>query len=300
MDLKVSDIGEKRIVKYILSKCKSIIPDDCAITSLNNDINLVSTTDMLIQSSHFPDFMNYYDMGFKSVTVNVSDIASMGAKPLGYLSSIALFSDLDWECFKQLFQGILDACDYYDIPLIGGDINQASEIIISGTALGLSESVLRKNIYNKGDLIAITGDLGYQGLNFYKKIYNQPFAKIREGLILNDNGITAATDITDGLSSELYEMFDGENGFLIYEDEFNITDEFKKEAKSLNIDYLDLILNFGEDFELLFIFPKSKKILLEKLMDFKVIGEVIGDSCIEIVLSNGKREKIVNKGYEHF
>ena len=239
-------------------------------------------------------------MGFKSVTVNVSDIASMGAKPLGYLSSIALFNDLDWECFKQLFQGILDACDYYNIPLIGGDINQASEIIISGTALGLSKNVLRKNVYNKGDLIAITGDLGLQGLNFYKKIYKQPFAKVREGLILNDNGITAATDITDGLSSELYEMFNGEMGFLIYENKFDITDEFKKQAESLNIDYLDLILNFGEDFELLFIFPKCKKKTLEKLMNFKVIGEVIENSDIEIILSNGKKEKLVNKGYEHF
>ena len=89
MTLKVSDIGEKELVRYIIAHSKEITPDDTAISRFNST-NLISTCDMLIQSRHFPKNMTYFDMGFKSVTVNVSDLAAMGAKPLGFLLSIAI------------------------------------------------------------------------------------------------------------------------------------------------------------------------------------------------------------------
>ena len=89
MTLKVSDIGEKELVKYIIANSREITPDDTAITPFNGS-NLISTCDMLIQSRHFPENMSYFDMGFKSVTVNVSDLAAMGAKPLGFLLSMAI------------------------------------------------------------------------------------------------------------------------------------------------------------------------------------------------------------------
>ena len=88
MTLKVSDIGEKELVRYIISNSKDITPDDTAITDFDNT-NLISTCDMLIQSRHFPQNMSYFDMGFKAVTVNVSDLAAMGAEPLGFLLAIA-------------------------------------------------------------------------------------------------------------------------------------------------------------------------------------------------------------------
>ena len=84
MTLKVSDIGEKELIRYIIANSKDITPDDTAVTQLNST-NLISTCDMLIQSRHFPENMSYFDMGFKAVTVNVSDLAAMGAEPLGFL-----------------------------------------------------------------------------------------------------------------------------------------------------------------------------------------------------------------------
>ena len=129
MTLKVSDIGEKELVKYIIANSKKITPDDTAVTPFL-DLNLISTCDMLIQSRHFPKNMSYFDMGFKAVTVNVSDLAAMGAEPLGFLLSIAIPKDLEVDSFKQIIDGVFKACDYYSIPLIGGDTNEASEIII--------------------------------------------------------------------------------------------------------------------------------------------------------------------------
>lgn len=303
MSLKVSDIGEKELVRYIIANSRSITPDDTAITAFNNT-NLISTCDMLIQSRHFPENMSYYDMGFKAVTVNVSDLAAMGAEPLGFLLAIALPKDLDIESFKEILEGVLKACDYYEIPLIGGDTNESSEIIITGTALGLTDKPIMKDTYQKGDLIAVTGYIGFAALGFelgdldniYSKHALKPKAKIKEGIILK-NFATSATDITDGLASELYEIKKDDYGFMIYEEMLDISDEYKRLADNLNLDYLDLILHVGEDFELLFTISKDN---IEKLpFDYKVIGEVTDSDAVELTLENGFVERIENRGYEH-
>lgn len=304
MTLKVSDIGEKELVRYIISHSKNIIPDDTAITSFEGT-KLISTCDMLIQSRHFPDNMSYFNMGFKAVTVNVSDLAAMGAEPLGFLLSIAIPKDLSVDSFKEIIDGVLNACDYYKIPLIGGDTNEASEIIINGTALGLTDSPLMKDSYNKDDLICITGDIGLAALGFeletldniYVKHALRPEARIREGIILK-NFATSATDITDGLASELYTIKKDGFGFMIYEDMLNISEEYKSMAEKLNLDYLDLILHVGEDFELLFTINKEN---IEKLpIDYMIIGEVTDSDVVEMTLENGFVETIKNKGYEHY
>ena len=293
MTLKVSDIGEKELVKYIIANSKKITPDDTAVTPFL-DLNLISTCDMLIQSRHFPKNMSYFDMGFKAVTVNVSDLAAMGAEPLGFLLSIAIPKDLEVDSFKQIIDGVFKACDYYSIPLIGGDTNEASEIIISGTALGTCDKPLMKNTYKQGDLVAITGDIGLAALGFeletldniYVEKALKPKARIKEGQILKDYGATSATDITDGLASELYEIKKDNFGFMIYEELLDISDEYKNMANGLDLDYLDLILHVGEDFELLFTISKDD---LEKLpIDYKVIGV------------QSKNGKIKYNGYEHY
>ncbi len=302
MTLKISDIGEKELIKYILSASPEIVPDDSAIVNFDNN-NLISTCDMLIESKHFPENMSYYQMGFKSVTVNVSDLAAMGADALAFLLSIALPRELKLSDFKEIISGVTDACKYYNIPLVGGDTNEASEIIISGTALGLCDNPLMKDTYKKGDLICLTGDIGLAALGFHlngDNIYTDkalnPKARLKEGIILKNKGITSATDITDGLASELYEIKKENFGFLIYEDKLGISDEYKKISENLNLNYLDLILHVGEDFELLFTMDKDTDLDIS----YKIIGEVNGTGKVELKLSDGKITEIQNKGYNHY
>ena len=302
MALNVSDIGEKELINYILSKSNDITPDDTAITKFC-DTNLISTCDMLIESKHFPKEMSYFQMGFKAVTVNVSDLAAMGASPIGFLLSIALPKDLEVNNFKEIINGVVDACDYYKIPLIGGDTNEASEIIISGTALGLCDRPLMKNTSKAGDLICITGDIGLAGLGFnlkedniYTKKALKPIARLNEGVIIKDAGATSATDITDGLASELYEMKPDSLGFMIYEDKFNISQEYKDLSSKLGLNYLDLLLHIGEDFELIFTIGKDNDLGI----DFNIIGEVNKSNKIQITLSNGEIREIENRGYNHY
>ena len=302
MALKVSDIGEKELINYILSKSEDIVADDTAVTRFS-DTNLISTCDMLIASKHFRSRMSYFQMGFKSVTVNVSDLAAMGADPLGFLLSIALPKDLEVEHFKEIIDGVINACNYYNIPLIGGDTNEASEIIISGTALGLCDNPLLKNTANEGDFLCITGDIGLAALGFNlneDNIYTdkslKPLARLKEGKIIKDAGATSATDITDGLASELYEMKRDSLGFMIHEDKLEISDEFKEISSKLELDYLELILHVGEDFELVFTVSDVDDLDI----DFKVIGEVKNSNKIQITLSNGEIKEIDNRGYNHY
>jgi thiamine-monophosphate kinase len=190
--------------------------------------------------------------------------------------------------------------------LIGGDTNEASEIIMSGTALGLCDEPLMKNTYSKGDVVAVTGNLGIAALGFeletsyniYVKKAFKPRAKPEEGQILRKFGATSCTDITDGLASELYEIKRDGFGFMIYEEMLKVSDEYKQLASELNLDYLDLILHVGEDFELLFTISREN---LEKLpIDCIVIGEVTDSDVVELTLENGYVERIKNKGYEHY
>ena len=200
MSLKVADIGEKELVKYIIANSKEITADDTAVTQFSST-NLISTCDMLIQSRHFPENMSYFNMGFKSVTVNVSDLAAMGAEPLGFLLAIAIPKDLELDSFKEIIEGVLSACDYYSIPLIGGDTNEASEIIISGTALGSCDEPLMMDNYSIGDVVAVTGDIGLAALGFELEDFNniyvkkalKPLARINEGITLKNSGATSAT-----------------------------------------------------------------------------------------------------------
>ena len=305
MTLKVSDIGEKELVKYIIANSNDIIPDDAAISQLK-DSNLISTCDMLIQSRHFPKKMSYFEMGFKSVTVNVSDLAAMGSEPVGFLLSIAVPKDLALDDFKEIIDGVLNACSFYSIPLIGGDTNEASEIIISGTALGLCDEPLMKDTYEIDDLLVLTGDIGHAAMGFNLESQNniyvnkalKPIARLKEGILIKNAQATSATDITDGLASELYEIKKDGFGFIVYEEMLDITEDYKRLAGKLGLNYLDLILHVGEDFELLFTISKDN---LEKLnIDYKVIGQVTDSDKIELILENGFVEEIINKGYEHY
>ena len=368
--IKVSEIGEKGLIERIIEKsrtCSSCgfdihtdfsnfatsIGDDSALTNVNMDDNsyLVTSTDMLIQSSHFPKGMTYFQMGYKSVVVNVSDLASMGAENIGFLLNIAIPKDMLLDDFDDLICGVIRACDNYNIPLIGGDTNEANEIIISGTAIGHIDKnkVLMKYGFEKGDLVCISDELGYAALGFellalkekdlnlyqekiekIKEIDStiidlallkalKPEAKYDEGHILREhntaNNRVSATDITDGLASEFYEILNSDKkfsnlndsnssnsytkGIRIYEEKLPVEDEFKEIANILDLSYLDLFLHVGEDFEFLFTINEEIKDQLSTEMNYYVIGEITDNNTVEIVLSNGQIEKISSRGYQH-
>jgi len=327
--MKISDLGEKKLIKRIIANIKSHLRDfnieglgdDAAIIDMGREY-IVATADLLRQISHFPEPMTHEQMGWKSVTVNVSDLAAMGAKPLGFLLSMGLPAHMKVEEFDELLKGILKACDHYKIPLIGGDTKEADEIIVAGTAIGitLKENVLLKSGSREGDLIGVTGQLGLAAAGMKiifsrtkevpiadtSRIMNhalKPRARLKESLIIaKSHLVNAATDITDGLVSELNELIKASPktiGIKLYEDKLPIPQEVEEVAKFIKEDPLELGLYYGEDFELLFTLSPENITPLRAQLDFHIIGEVTTTGKIEIVDKEGGTYTLPVKGYEH-
>lgn len=346
----ISDLGEKKLINRIIKRTKDLqssyffkdpkinysLGDDAALIDLsdikNKDNFLVLTSDMLLEKSHFPSQMTAQDRGWKIVTVNVSDIAAMGAIPHGLILSMGLPPDMELSYFDDLIEGILEACKYYQLPLVGGDTNESSQLVLSGTVIGSVEKskAMLKTGAREGDLLAVTGDLGLAAAGFeilfsshkqqdrikeiipelhiqkFIKHAIKPQAKLKEGIIAaNSDKITAATDISDGLVSELEEIIKAAKktsktlGVRIWEEKIPITPELKKLAKYFKIDPLSWALYYGEDFELLFSIKKDSLEFLKDKINLIVLGEVTSTGFMEIVNKKGETKILTPGGYQH-
>lgn len=337
MPSKISDIGEKELIKRILKKTKSqfnsFFLDKRIFESLNDDAALldfednylVATSDMLIRSAHFPEEMSFKQIGKKIVTVNASDLAGMGAQPLGIIVSMGLSRDMFVDNFDQMIDGILEACSFYEMPFIGGDTNESGELTLCGTCVGMvnKKKVFMKSGANIGDLVAVTGLLGlaaagfevllskksdFQNLNPLIKdtvLHHalEPEARLKEGILLSGTGsVTSATDITDGLVSEIGEILNASQegvGITIYEDMLPIPVEVHEIANMTGKDPLELALYYGEDFELLLTIKKDHFQEIKEKVALYEIGKVTSSGEIEIVNKDGTTNILIPRGYEH-
>lgn len=335
---KVSDVGEKELIKRILKKSSSKIInssffDNLGIKSLNDDaalINfgdkyLVATSDILFKSAHFPPEMAPDQMGEKVVTVNVSDLAAMGSKPLGIIIAVGLPKEMPLDDFDKLIDGILKGCSKYEMMLIGGDTNESQELTISGTCLGIvgKDQVLMKDGASPGDIVAVTGTLGLAAAGFetlfnpelefkdldenYKNLILKhalnPEARSEEGFLLAKSGfVTSATDITDGLASEIGELINASSkniGITIYEECIPINDAVLEVARKVFKNPLEFALYYGEDFELLLTVKKDTFEQISAEIPLHKIGEVTSSGKMILVCKNGAEEILKPRGYEH-
>ena len=339
--LKISDIGEKRLIKRLLSRSQKSIPhspffnrffNEISLESLEDDAALlpigeqylVITSDLLFQPSHFPPEMSPQEIGMKSVIVNLSDLAAMGAQPLGIIMSMGFPPDLLLEDFDSLVEGILKTCEKYDIALLGGDTNQTDDITLCGTALGMvdRDKVLMKHGAQKGDLVAVTGVLGSAAAGFevllnyerfkdalnptekYEILKNalKPNARVKEGLGLSEGKATSCTDITDGLVSEMGEIIEASDqaiGILFYEDKIPMNPIVEAVSRISDKSVREMALYYGEDFELLFTISPQDFSSIQDKMEVHVIGEVTSSGRIEMIDKEGRTNLLVPRGYEH-
>lgn len=334
----ITELGEKKLIKRLLKRSRTIpfnptffdeksrhsLSDDAALINLG-DYYLVITTDLLLKSAHFPAKMSYQQMGEKVVTVNVSDLAAMGAKPLGITVAMALPPDLTVDEFDKIVEGIIQACQKYEIPLIGGDTNESSELTFSGTSLGRvdKDKVLMRCGAQEGNVVAVTGPLGLAAAGFEviknpsvfekwsstfkEKILKsslEPQAQLDKGLKLAEYpGVTSVTDISDGLLSELGEIMDSnpaDIGVMIREEHLPIPEEVKQVGEMMGKDVLKLALTCGEDFELLVTIKNDRYPELQDKIGLQKIGYITKSGQIQMINKEGKTKILTPKGYEHF
>jgi thiamine-monophosphate kinase len=325
--MKLSETGELTLLELIRrrfgKRSKNIIlgiGDDSAVIKPENS-DLLITTDMMVEDVHFDlRWTTTFQLGFKLVSVNVSDIYAMGGRPSFMLLNLGVPDSMDVKTFKRIFDGIEEALQTYKMTLIGGDMSSSSKIVLSATVGGHAEKYISRKGAKAGDRIYVTGCLGDSscGLELLKKI-KRPFEiekKHKIGLGLkwdtvlplmkrhlmplakgSDRFIGKATsmmDISDGLIIDLTRLCkESRAGANIYTDKLPISDELKEASEYLGIPPLVFVLGGGEDYELLFTAPENKKV------DAVCIGEIT-KSDIKVLDKNGKTVKLNIKGYQHF
>jgi thiamine-monophosphate kinase len=159
--MRISDLGEQGLLKLIQPYClPNSIGDDGAIVKLSPDRELVVTTDVLVDGVHFSDrTTTAEDVGWRAVAANLSDLAAMGAQPLGITVGLSLPSDLPVEWLERLYVGMQTCLARYGTGIIGGDLTRSSVATVAITALGEVDParVIRRSTARVGDAIVVTG-----------------------------------------------------------------------------------------------------------------------------------------------
>ncbi|MHC1681088.1 MAG: thiamine-phosphate kinase [Methanomassiliicoccales archaeon] len=316
---RLSDVGEKRMVRSIASMLTAsahLGPGDDAAAIEFGDRYLVVSTDMLWETTHFHPRMSWWQKGWMAAAVNLSDIAAMGAQPLGLLLAMGLPSSLDENLVREMVQGAADCCDHFGTDYLGGDTKECSELVLTGTSLGAApkSGLLTRKGARPGDLLMMTGTAGLASAGLlaleheivsekaFRALF-EPQPRIKEGTLLSSTGQgTSCMDTSDGLSMSLHEL--GEASGVSFEVDASavpIDPEVERLANIVKKDQLEIALHGGGDYQLLFtIKPEGSSEVLNALgSEAKVIGR-----CVEgrrNVLKRGRsRKELEPKGYEHF
>ncbi|NJD99238.1 thiamine-phosphate kinase [Thermococcus sp. LS1] len=306
---------EREIIELFMKHLKKQgdlpLGDDAGALRIGDEW-LVATNDMLVRKTDVPDIMTPEQVGFKAVTMNVSDVAAMGARPIGFLFSLGVPRGFDGLYLEGVAKGIGKALEFYEIPVLSADTNEADDLIIDGMALGRTRRLLTRSGAKPGDLVCITGDIGRSlaGLLVWKNdldvslstkeiLYEkllEPKARVKEGIRLG-NYANAAIDISDGLAKELHLMAEM-SGVRIEVDasKLPIMEEVFEVAELLRRDPLEIALASGEEFELVFTVPPEYTEELD--FDFTVIGSVHKGAGV-FITTEEKRMEMPSLGWEH-
>ena len=318
---RCEDLGERELVRRITEILGIRERDDCAVVE-DGDRYLVWTTDILHRRADFPEIATGWQIGWMAVAVNLSDVAAMGAVPLGLLIAAGIPQDTEVAFVEEIFRGMNDCALEYGTRIMGGDLDSFDELTLSGTALGRVERdlILRRRGARPGDLLCTTGTLGSAGAGLRAALEAEgrvdgsvddqdlfaltrrllePSPRLEEGRALALSGaVTSMMDNSDGLALSLFDLSQaGGVGFLVQEEKIPI-DPLVLEVAQDAEDALDLALYSGGDFELLFTLNPDRIDDAARGCDFTIIGTVLEEREISIE-SGGESKRVEPRGYEH-
>ena len=331
--MKVSELGEFGLINLLaemISKAQDTgaepykklligIGDDAAAWKGEPATQLV-TTDSLFQDVHFRlETTPWYELGWKSLAVNLSDIAAMGGVPEYAVISLGLPPDAEVDDVKALYRGMLDLAQKHGVALVGGDTCRAPLVSITVTVLGSAkDSVLTRAAARPGDKIAVTGavggaaagmemldgklKLGAESESQLRKAFLQPEPRVAEGQSMVKLGVKAAIDISDGLMPDLKHICDASKvAARVEADKIPVAPVVRSNFAERA---LELTLGGGENYELLFTAGDVviDKVKVELSCPVTVIGEImVGEpGSIVMVDAHGQPVSPGKAGWEHF
>jgi thiamine-monophosphate kinase len=335
IDIKmlIRDLGEQGLLKLIQPYClPHSIGDDGAILRVPPPQELVVTTDVLVDRVHFSDrTTSPVDVGWRSVAANLSDLAAMGAKPLGITVGLSLPPELPVVWLEQLYTGMQACLTRHGTGIIGGDLTRSSVITIAITALGAvkSDRVIRRSTARVGDAIVVTGDHGssYAGLqlllnpelgahliererDFLIAAHQRPQPRLDVLPILDELRQSVSQvfpisgmDSSDGLADAIVQICRASGvGAILDRSAISIAPSL---ARMFPDTALTSALYGGEDFELVLCLPKPIAAqLVDRLsLGAAIIGTITQELEILVVDDINRSSPIdldLKSGFQHF
>ncbi len=293
--------------------------DDCALVKIPSKQELAISTDTLISGVHFPKNTAPYDIGYKALAVNLSDLAAMGADPTWVTLALTL-PKANEKWLKEFSKGFFALINKYGLQLIGGDTTHGPlSITVQVFGLVKASKALRRSGAKAGDAIYVTGTLGDAGLalrHLQGKIkldkktqaevlmrLNRPQPRIIEGMAAKDYA-RSAIDISDGLAADLGHILAASNvGASICVDDLPLSSALTKNVKHKLA--IDLALNAGDDYELCFTVPTVQEAGFKKALESinghsACIGTIEKKPGLRLHHKDGSVYRGSIAGYKHF
>jgi thiamine-monophosphate kinase len=283
------------------------LEDDAALIRVRGPGDWILTTDMLMDGTDF--LLSECDArlaGRKALAVNLSDLAAMAARPHVALVSVALPRRDGHHLGRQLYEGILDLANRFDVTLAGGDTNSwDGPLVISVTLAGTATQPgpLLRTGARPGDSIVVTGQFGGSILGHHLCFV----PRVAEALHLNDEyALHAGMDVSDGLTLDLSRLAQASGcGAVLDLDTVPIAPAALQLASLRNdgTSALDHALGDGEDFELLLAVPveEADRLVAEQPLDVPLtrIGQFVDEPGLWAALPDGRRQTLSPSGYLH-
>lgn len=332
-DKTISGLGEFGLIDRINSRVEKTadvitgIGDDAAVTAISPAMQLLTSTDMLLEDVHFRlSWHDPYRLGRKSLAVSISDIAAMGGLPRWALLSLAIPTVLPVDFLDDFTRGFLDMAAEHGVCLIGGDTCSSRKgLVISVTIMGEQqpERILRRSGAKPGDEIWVTGTLGdaAHGLRllesgssnveedetiFVSRLLD-PTPRVSAGLALAESGlVNAMIDVSDGIIADFGHIAGQSSvGGRLRLDNLPLSPSFLRTCGHDRKLPYHLALSGGEDYELCFTAPPEnhEKIIacVKKCgVEATPVGIVTSSPEVVAVHVDGTPYNLPNKGFNHF
>ncbi len=303
--------------------------DDCAILEVKGRGTLVIGSDY-IRGVKFTLFergqLDLHDLGWYLAMANFSDVAAMGAKPVGLLTIIRYPREMREEEFDQVLAGIAEACSSVGANPLGGDVGSAERLFLSGTAFGICERghVLRRNGARAGDLLVVTGavgtpaaalvyfdrckpggqQLGHGSEDELLRSWRRPAARVAEGRLLAELGAHACQDVSDGFRDTVEQLCRASGvGCRVDAGSLPIEPSVRAVADLAGLDPVALALSASVDFELAgAVSPADLGECCERFQaagsELHAVGEFTGERDL-VLLSEDGSHALPGSSWDH-
>lgn len=327
--LQVRDLGEQGLLQRLQAFCPAdVVGDDAAVLEVQPGRSLIVTTDVLVDGVHFSQQTTAAaDVGWRSAAANLSDLAAMGATPLGITVGLSVPGDLPVAWVEQLYHGLVDCLQPYATPIIGGDICRSPVTTVAITALGeaVPDRVIRRCQAQPGDAIVVTGYHGASraGLELLlhpevgsslspddrKRLIQahqrpQPRLDVLPYLLNLQHRSIAGMDSSDGLADAIVQICRA-SGVGARVDRQQIPIPVALTAWVGPAQALEWALYGGEDFELVLCLPleMAQELVRQVGGEAAIVGTITPEPDVWLVDPSGVHPEMrltMEQGFQHF